>query len=104
MQLPTIDNYGRYSSDNYGVNSLVVRLGDLELYYSYKTIVAVRCFHLSQENGHYSNFFVHENDWAQTTGKHLNWIDNGDKKTRLNDGDFQKVLQEALKAHKIEEV
>jgi hypothetical protein len=102
MQLPTIENYGNYSSNNYGVNSLKVELGDLILWYSYKTIIAVRCYHLSQENGHYSNFFVSKNYWGNTTGKHLNWIDNGDKKTRLEDNEFQKILKEALEAHKVE--
>lgn len=102
MNLPTIDSYGNYSSSNYGVNSLVVTLGDLEIYYSYKTIIAIRCYHLSQENGHYSNFFVSKNYWAQTTGKHLNWIDNGDKSTRLDREDFEKIVAEALTAHNIE--
>ena len=89
--LPSISSYGDYSSDNYGVNSLAIRLGTITLYYSYKTIVAYRDYQ--------DGLIVHENDWRTTTGKHLNWLDGGDKKSRLNDTDFQIKLECALNRH-----
>jgi hypothetical protein len=87
--LPTFYNYmeDRYSSSNYGVHSLCFDLGAIELWYSYKTIIAFK----------YKNqMYVHVNDWSTTTGKHLNAIDNGDKKNRLSDERFQSILTNIL--------
>ena len=39
---------------------------------------------------------VRENDWGPTTGKHLNWIDNGNKEHRISGEEFEKQLAEAL--------
>ncbi len=89
-QLPEISSYGEYSSDNYGVNSLMVALNKIRLYYSYKTIVA---FYTTQ-----TGLIVCENHWSTTTGKHLNWI-NPDKSKRVKYDDFQVQLQSALTAH-----
>ena len=89
-QLPEISSYGDYSSDNYGVNSLMVDLDTIRLYYSYKTIVA---FYTVQ-----TGLIVCENHWSVTTGKHLNWI-NPDKSKRVKYDDFQVQLQSALTAH-----
>jgi len=90
--LPTISSYGDYASSNYGVNSLVVSFPNLDLYYSYKTVVAFTC------NGETT---VRENDWAQTTGKHLNWIDRGNKKTRISGVEFENQLETILKRFKL---
>jgi len=89
-QLPEISSYGDYSSDNYGVNSLMVDLDTIRLYYSYKTIVA---FYTVQ-----TGLVVCKNNWSVTTGKHLNWI-NPDKSKRVKYDDFQVQLQSALTAH-----
>lgn len=88
--LPTITNYGQYSSDNYGVNSLRVDVGPLAVWFSYKTPVA---FHL---DGH--NRVVRKNQWGPTTGKHLNWIDGGNHKERVSSEEFERMFQEVLKA------
>lgn len=88
MELPSISNYGNYSSDNYGAHSLRVDLGPLTVWYSYRTPVA---FHVS---GH--NRVVHTNDWSNTTGKHLNWIDGGDKKNRVESDKFQQLWDEQV--------
>ena len=40
--LPTIDNYGQYSSNNYGAHTRLLRTANIDLYYSYDTIVAYR--------------------------------------------------------------
>lgn len=89
--LPEVSNYGRYSSDNYGVNTLCFTdTKGRDFYFSYKTCVAFRA------NGVLT---VRVNDWSTTTGKHLNWIDGGSKeaKARRVDGDkFQDMLNDAI--------
>lgn len=40
VELPSIANYGNYSSDNYGAHSLRVTIGGITVWFSYKTPVA----------------------------------------------------------------
>ena len=40
-------------------------------------------------------FFVRQNDWSTTTGKHLNWI-NTDKKERLTSEQFKAKYKESF--------
>lgn len=87
--LPTIRNYGDYSSDNYGAHSLLVSFPNFELFYSYQTIVAYREF-----GG--DGLVVSQNDWGTTTGKHLNWIDDGDKGSRIPYEEFKTKLNAML--------
>ena len=89
-QLPEIRNYGDYSSDNYGAHTLRVDLGEIELWYSYQTIVAYR----DAQDG----LTISENIWGTTTGKHLNWI-NSDHSRRLDHSEFSKKLAAALQRH-----
>ncbi len=78
--------YGNYSSSNYGINALVFRdVNKIEYYFSYNTLVAFK--HPS------SDLVIRENIWGNTTGKHLNWIDN-DKSKRVNTETFFEKLQE----------
>lgn len=86
-------NYGRYSSDNYGANSLAVQMGARTVYYSYDTVVSFRGYNSCGE------WFdcTCQNVWGVTTGKHLNWIDGGDKKSRLAPDEFRERLNEFLK-------
>lgn len=88
MKKINFKNYGRYSSDNYGVNTLMFTdpQGN-EFYFSYQTLVAFK---------HNGNLYVHQNDWSRTTGKHLSWIDGGNKEARLNDEDFNKKYNECF--------
>ena len=88
MTLPCFKNYGNYSSNNYGVNSLMFTVGNVTVYFSYKTPVAFRT--------DYGDLVVRKNEWGPTTGKHLNWIDGGDKKDRISGDEFKKKLQEVL--------
>jgi hypothetical protein len=87
----SIRNYGDYSSNNYGAHSLEVTIGDLRLWFSYDTVIA---FHVPGQSR-----MVRQNDWSSTTGKHLNWIDDGDKKARLPSEEFEKELNATLKKH-----
>lgn len=86
--LPTINNYGNYSSDNYGVNSLRVDVGPLTIWFSYQTPVA---FQLDGPER-----VVRENKWGPTTGKHLNWIDGGNHKERVSSEEFERRFNEVL--------
>ena len=88
MELPTIVGYGQYASSNYGAHALRVDVGPIRVWYSYETAVAF------QVDGH--ERVVHENGWGTTTGKHLNWIDNGDKKTRVSGAEFQRLWDEQV--------
>lgn len=90
MKLPTFESYGRYSSKNYGVNTLMMSIGSIRLYYSYKTIVA----YYAPD----SKLVVSENVWGPTTGKHLNWISR-DKKIRLDRAEFVERLQSMLEKY-----
>jgi hypothetical protein len=64
-----ISSYMNNNSGNYGLNSVLIELGVLDLYFSYRTIVAFR----TPDDG----LVVSENLWKQTTGKHLNQIGEG---------------------------
>lgn len=88
--LPTIGNYGEYSSGNYGAHTLVVDIGPIRVWFSYTTPVA---FHVS---GHQR--VVHENVWSKTTGKHLNWIDRGAKDRRVSGDEFERLYKEQVEA------
>ena len=58
---------------------------NLKVYYSYSTPVALEIDGILK---------VSENQWSITTAKHLSWIDNGNKKDRLNKNDFNLLLKE----------
>ncbi len=81
-----------YSGRN--TESYAVRVGSLTLYFSYQTVVAFRY------NG---KLVVRENDWGQTTGRHLNEIDGGDKSGRVSGEEFEKQLTPILDKLKMEE-
>ena len=84
--LPSFQSYGRYSSDNYGSYCLQFFVGDITIYFSYQTPIAFR----APGRG----LVVRQNDWGPTTGKHLNWIDGGNKADRINGEKFEKLLAE----------
>ena len=66
----------------------MVDFNSFRLYYSYKTIVAYY--------EHQDGLVVSKNVWGVTTGKHLNWIDSGDKKARIDNSEFEVKLQAML--------
>ena len=86
MQIPSFSSYGNYSSDNYGAHCLKFNAGAFTYYFSYRTLVAFD----SPESG----LVVRENEWGPTTGKHLNWIDGGDKASRVSADEFYRRLEE----------
>lgn len=60
-------NYGNYSSDNYGANSIAIRLGTRTVYYSYDTVVAFRGTNSKGENFD----CVCQNCWGKQQGNTL---------------------------------
>ena len=88
MPLPTIRSYGEYSSDNYGIHCMVVTLAGVTVWYSYETPVAFQTCGQPR--------VVRTNDWGPTTGKHLNWIDNGDKARRVDSARFAELWNELV--------
>lgn len=91
--LPTINSYGNYSSSNYGAHCLRVSFSGLDIYYSYNTVIAFRTLK--------TGLIVSSNQWGITTGKHLNAIDGGDKKSRYDRETFEAKLNEVLKEHNL---
>lgn len=59
----------------------------VKLWFSYETLVGVRVA---------GKTLVAKNAWGPTTGKHLNYIDNGDKETRIDQGALEHVAHNAL--------
>lgn len=84
IQLPEVTSYGNYSSENYGAHCLKFTVGELEVWFSYRTPVAFR--HPS------TGLCVRQNDWGTTTGKHLNLI-QPDKKQRITGAQFEQKFQ-----------
>ena len=85
MDLPTIG----HPTDR--PNFTRVTVGDLTLWFSYQTCVA---FNAHDGNGP----VVRKNEWGPTTGKHLNYIDNMRKDTRVNEAAFTASLKLQLAA------
>lgn len=75
-------------NENTAKNAPLIIVNGVEFYFSYSTLVAV-----NYEKG----LFVHKNDWGNTTGKHLNWIDGGKKNERLTDEQLKEHIQSAMK-------
>ena len=82
-------NYGNYSSGNYGAKSMAVKINNKTYYYSYETLVAFE----GVKNSKYYKV-VMKNYWSNTTGKHLNFIDGGQKDKRVDEETFNKLLNE----------
>ena len=77
-----------YKSPN--PNDMVVTVGQLDLYFSYKTVVAYR----TADQG----LVCSENVWSVTTGRHLNSI-QPDKHRRLPYEDFKRRLDITMERH-----
>jgi hypothetical protein len=65
-------------------NQCRVQIGDLELFFSYKTLIAYRI------RG--SKMRVCENMWSRTTGQHLGKLDKGESKNRIPFAEFQREV------------
>ena len=71
-------------------NLTKVNIGTITVWFSYNTPIAFK-------NGTWSTLVVRENVWSTTTGKHLNYIDGGDKEAkarRVSSDEFNRALEE----------
>lgn len=85
----TVSTYLSSVSASAASNAVMVDLGCVQLYFSYKTLVAIKMPNYK--------LAVIKNYWGPTTGKHLNAIDGGTveaKKERLNDDEFKKIAEQ----------
>ena len=83
-----LETYGKYSSntsESYKKKHASKWIDDSGIIYykSYETVIAF------EKDG---DLVVSENVWGPTTAKHINWVDNGDKDTRLSREDFVEQL------------
>lgn len=68
-----------------------VQVGKITIYFSYdRTPIA---FHHPS-----TGTVVRENDWGPTTGKHLNYVDNGRQDDRVSGDVFRRKLSTMLNA------
>jgi len=86
MSAPVIKSYSENTDQ---ANCMVVYMDNIAIWYSYKTPVAFKVLGKPLD--------VRQNDWSTTTGKHLNWIDGGNKKDRIPGAEFVKLLADATK-------
>jgi hypothetical protein len=85
-KLPSFDTYGPYTG-NYSAHALVFTDADgNRFWFSYKTLVAF--------DGRHGRVVI-KNYWKQTTGKHLNAIDGGCKRDRVDQETFDRLFREA---------
>lgn len=78
--LPTID----HPTDR--PNFTEVTVGDLTIWYSYATPIAYRDWSTG------TGIVVRQNDWSNTTGRHLAYLDDGRKKGRIPGDAFEAQL------------
>lgn len=67
-----------------------LELFDIDIWFSYETAIAYK-------NTMNDDFQITKNIWSSTTGKHLNMI-NPDKSIRVDNHEFNKLLQKAVNA------
>lgn len=87
--IPSFRSYGNYASSNYGAHTLAFDVNGVTYFFSYKTLVAFQAG--------FRPPVVRKNEWGPTTGKHLNWIDGGDKRSRVDETTLLRLLAEATK-------
>jgi hypothetical protein len=84
-----IFNYMGRKSDN----SILVSIGELDLYFSYSTIIAFK-------GAPFHSIIVSENLWGNTTGRHLNRLEPI-KTRRIRRDKFEHYLTELLTTYKL---
>jgi hypothetical protein len=83
-----MSDYRRRRSGQGDPNAKRIDLGPIAIWFSYTTPIA---FRVEGEDR-----VVRQNDWSNTTGRHLNEIDGGDKKSRVSGEEFMRRLQDRV--------
>jgi len=85
-----------YPYTSSGINSLAFKMfPKITLYYSYETVIGLRVGGV---------LITRENIWGATTGRHLNFLDGGDKASRLPAEEFKNRLQAVLSLEHLKRV
>lgn len=74
-------------------NFTEVTMGEVTVWFSYSTPVAFMAPGYGK--------VVRENVWGQTTGKHLNYVDGGNKSARVSEEAFAVRLDDALAGREV---
>lgn len=86
--------FGFYNK-NSARNAPYIEINGITFYFSYSTLVGVLFD---------STMYVLQNPARTTTGKHLNWLDNGNHQNRLDEKEFDAMTTLAMKLAKIKEL
>ena len=82
-----IGNYNENSARN--ATYVEFESNNITFYYSYNTVIGVQ--YLVRDKGWTT--IVRENDWSNTTGKHMNWIPRTpERKDRMESDEFEKLI------------
>lgn len=76
-------------------NYTEVTIGGVVFYFSYKTCIAF----WDKWSG--DRPIVSTNEWSTTTGRHLNYIDAGEKSSRVSSDDFAVLLHAIIMREKV---
>lgn len=77
-------------------NFYLMDYGPMRVWFSYETPIAFA--------GPGYPRTVRENDWSVTTGKHLNYIDDGNKSARVTGEEFERRLRDSMEQARLAEV
>ena len=85
----SLGKYGGYKGHNYGSNAMQLLLPWITVWFSYSTPIAF-------DSKRFKHMVIRENDWNQTTGKHLRWAQGNVAVIEMCSKDFEAALEEAL--------
>ena len=82
--LPSCSSYKSHANRNYGVNTVRVDIGELTVWFSYRTPIA---FMIG------ARFVMRPNRWGPTTGRHMALLRGAD---RVSDHEFEALWYELV--------
>jgi hypothetical protein len=85
--LVSVESYMNYQNSNYGAHTMLVRIGDMSIYFSYSTVVGFA----TPEDGR----IVSDNVWSVTTSRHKGRVGG----RRVPHDEFVKLYEQALVRH-----
>ena len=88
-----------FYNENTAKNAPYLEINGVTFFFSYSTLVGVRYISEGRQKT-----AVIKNYWGNTTGKHLNWIDNGNHGERLENTAFEEEAKKAMQAAGITEL
>ena len=87
-ELPSCSSYGPSANRNYGANSMRVVIGDLTVWFSYRTPIA---FSIGD------HYVIRQNRWGATTGRHIGLLERSEYfGPRVSDHEFEALWYELV--------